>query len=324
MVSRVLWTALAMLAVCALASCAADDEDNKPYKFGFNIEKYQHRLEEKNKKGLIKGEFGFVTGDGVYHETAYATDENGDFKILGMRSYFVGLPGLDLPDITKGSKPAAPAPAPAPVPASKPQPLAPTILSGIMGCSSCIIPDSTSTAQQSGTGASAGSPGSNGNGPFSRPPSAFGGPGGPGSAVGPGGSVIGDRNPQSKPSYTQVDAAHSNIKVGGFSPEEMLALLYRFNYTLGFHGHHEVGDRAGHKQGGYHFDGRDGLERRVQYTANEYGFQPNITLHELSAADTPRADTERNAEHGLKGYEFVWFNDKKKSAELAAAAARRS
>lgn len=44
-----------------------------------------------DKQGLIKVEFGFVTGDGVYHETAYATDENGDFKILGMRSYFVGL-----------------------------------------------------------------------------------------------------------------------------------------------------------------------------------------------------------------------------------------
>jgi len=41
--------------------------------------------------GLVKGEFGFVTGDGVYHVTAYATDENGDFKILKMKSYYVGL-----------------------------------------------------------------------------------------------------------------------------------------------------------------------------------------------------------------------------------------
>ncbi|XP_052131366.1 protein lethal(3)malignant blood neoplasm 1-like [Frankliniella occidentalis] len=92
MSSHVVWTALALLTVCALTpltSCESDED--KPYKFGFNIEKYQHRLEEKDKKGIVKGEFGFVTGDGVYHETAYATDENGDFKILGMRSYFVGL-----------------------------------------------------------------------------------------------------------------------------------------------------------------------------------------------------------------------------------------
>ena len=37
------------------------------------------------------GEFGFVTGDGVYHLTVYATDENGDFKILKMKNYYIGL-----------------------------------------------------------------------------------------------------------------------------------------------------------------------------------------------------------------------------------------
>lgn len=37
------------------------------------------------------GEYGFVTGDGVYHVTVYATDENGDFKIISMKNYYVGL-----------------------------------------------------------------------------------------------------------------------------------------------------------------------------------------------------------------------------------------
>lgn len=37
------------------------------------------------------GEFGFVTGDGVYHVTVYATDENGDFKILSMKNFYIGL-----------------------------------------------------------------------------------------------------------------------------------------------------------------------------------------------------------------------------------------
>lgn len=32
------------------------------------------------------GEFGFITADGVYHVTVYATDENGSFKILSMRN----------------------------------------------------------------------------------------------------------------------------------------------------------------------------------------------------------------------------------------------
>lgn len=32
------------------------------------------------------GEFGFITADGVYHVTVYATDENGSFKILSMKN----------------------------------------------------------------------------------------------------------------------------------------------------------------------------------------------------------------------------------------------
>ncbi|XP_052129419.1 protein lethal(3)malignant blood neoplasm 1-like [Frankliniella occidentalis] len=220
--------------------------------------------------------------------------------------------GLDLPDITKGTKPAAKAPAPTPTPAATPKPVAPSILSGIMGCASCVIPDTPTS--QNGPASSTGSTGNNGQSPFSRPPSAFGGPGSP---AAPSGALGSSTTPADKPSYTQVDNGHSNFKVGGFSPDEMLALLYRFNYTLGFHGHQEVGDRAGHKQGGYHFNGRDGLERRVKYTANEFGYQPNITLHELQAEETPRADTEKKPEFGLKGYEFVWFNDKKKAASLA-------
>lgn len=44
-----------------------------------------------DKRGIIMGEFGFVTGDGVYHVTVYATDENGDFRILKMKNYYIGL-----------------------------------------------------------------------------------------------------------------------------------------------------------------------------------------------------------------------------------------
>ncbi|TMW41430.1 hypothetical protein DOY81_013490 [Sarcophaga bullata] len=33
------------------------------------------------------GEFGFITADGIYHVTVYATDEQGRFRILAMKNY---------------------------------------------------------------------------------------------------------------------------------------------------------------------------------------------------------------------------------------------
>lgn len=39
-----------------------------------------------DENGIIQGEFGFITADGIYHVTVYATDENGNFKILSMRN----------------------------------------------------------------------------------------------------------------------------------------------------------------------------------------------------------------------------------------------
>lgn len=40
------------------------------------------------------GEFGFITADGVYHITVYATDENGNFKIVSMKN--IKLEGCEL------------------------------------------------------------------------------------------------------------------------------------------------------------------------------------------------------------------------------------
>lgn len=37
-------------------------------------------------EGLINGEYGFITADGVYHETGYATDKNGDYIITKQRN----------------------------------------------------------------------------------------------------------------------------------------------------------------------------------------------------------------------------------------------
>lgn len=41
-----------------------------------------------DENGIISGEFGFITGDGTYHESVYATDENGNFKLISSRSSF--------------------------------------------------------------------------------------------------------------------------------------------------------------------------------------------------------------------------------------------
>ncbi|XP_044741777.1 protein lethal(3)malignant blood neoplasm 1 [Chrysoperla carnea] len=76
-------------------------DENRPYKFGFNIEGQQHRQEEKDEKGLVSGEFGFITADGVYHVTVYATDEQGRFKIISMKSIKVSPPLDGSPDYSK-------------------------------------------------------------------------------------------------------------------------------------------------------------------------------------------------------------------------------
>lgn len=90
-------------------------------------------------------------------------------------------------------------------------------------------------------------------------------------------------------------------------------LLYAFNYTLGFHGHHENGFRNGDKEGDYFFDGKDGTKRNVTYIANEFGYQPNITLTDLNDNEKRRFDGDNEKDNNeLKGYEFKWFYTRRK------------
>ena len=93
----------------------------------------------------------------------------------------------------------------------------------------------------------------------------------------------------------------------GITEADIMKLLYRFNYTVGFHGHHEEGYRNGDKVGGYFVNGRNGISTQVKYIANEFGYQPNITFVPigLDSPDTPKEETEKN--YGLKGYAFDWF-----------------
>ena len=92
---------------------------------------------------------------------------------------------------------------------------------------------------------------------------------------------------------------------------DYMARLYKFNYTLSFHGHEETGDISGNKNGSYFSNGRDGYQRKVVYTANEFGYQPKVTLVKLDTDFIPNEQTEKEKTF-LKGSEFIWFYKKNK------------
>ncbi|XP_061394841.1 protein lethal(3)malignant blood neoplasm 1 [Musca vetustissima] len=97
-----------IVAVCCsnllLPQCSAQSTTVRPYKFGFTIDEQQHRRESRDEKGIVMGEFGFITADGIYHVTVYATDEQGRFRILAMKSYPYESPPKTV-DITVKPKP---------------------------------------------------------------------------------------------------------------------------------------------------------------------------------------------------------------------------
>ncbi|XP_049942571.1 protein lethal(3)malignant blood neoplasm 1 [Schistocerca serialis cubense] len=531
------WAVAAAALLCGLvvgAPAASDDDytdENRPYEFGFVIEGQQHRHEKKDERGIIMGEFGFITADGVYHVTVYATDENGDFKIISMKNIRLGPP-LDqmrtAPRASTTARPVTQPPAPAAAARTSTAPAAPgstrtsVRLDGVNGCSGCLIPTTTAATPPAigselqppfvGGPPSAGAPGRPspasvgtlrqpggvgggfstgdrtasgfgggqgggagggvqdriGGGIADRTGGSFGG-GAPGSAVGggvgitrapvaggsagsfgggaggagsvdrgDGGSGFGGQRPglprqptigtaaqpgrpsqpvgqqpafgarpfavpaqtpsgvggapgqqatgpasarpgpqnagapfgtagapfgtagapfgtagapfgtagapfggEASPPGTQQQGGERPTAFGGrpssgpgaagggvpapsgglgVPPGEpvrdglppgvtmqdvMDALLYRFNYTLPYHGHNEEGYRSGNKVGGYFADGRDGVGRNVKYLANEFGYQPNITLVDLRPDQAHTEEDERNAP--LLGYKFEWL-----------------
>ncbi|XP_021933191.1 protein lethal(3)malignant blood neoplasm 1 isoform X2 [Zootermopsis nevadensis] len=459
---------LLMIGVAAVNGQKGSDgftDDERPYEFGFNIEGYQHRHEKKDKNGIIMGEFGFITADGIYHVTVYATDENGDFRILKMKNIKVGFPPGSAVNSTT-PKAASPIPQPTPKPVSgpgaishspeteakhftntpKPTSGAATTISTTLptttkakfndGCGSCKVPVPTTkapippasgqlrphppakgilgttgafgspsppgsgqppaagifaTPRPSSGGAplfggtqppaggifatprpsSGGAPLSGGTQPpaggiFATPrPSAGGAPLSGGTQPPAGGIFVtptppfrgepspGGTSPPPRPLFGSTGGIHSppagqqsltggtqtppggnteklapiGVNFGGTPPassevplgverpglpngiteDDVMKLLYRFNYTVGFHGHNEDGYRNGDKVGGYFVNGRNGISTQVKYVANEFGYQPNVTFIPLGpdSPDTPKEDSEKN--YGLKGYAFEWF-----------------
>uniref|UniRef100_A0A182NII7 Uncharacterized protein n=1 Tax=Anopheles dirus TaxID=7168 RepID=A0A182NII7_9DIPT len=397
MEARVLIIILLLLTMVRAASKYYDGPV-RPYEFGFNIEGHQHRKESKDKNGIIMGEFGFITADNVYHVTVYATDADGNFKIVSMKNYKLGpttpppppspprTPPPTLPTTT--AAPATTSTTPQPfriittaktiVPLTTPKP------SNIAACSGCKIPEpptpstqpplpetstlyvppfkivnkndlepaggkttpgpvtTTTTPAVSVSGASSEAPQDvpqklveqSSKGAQERP-KAGGGTNGKETAT----DRSQPKQDENKSTKQQSDAerkapkdsSQSNTPSDGSSkggkptthsekddPMKLIeqhtanmiqhilnGLLYRFNYTAGYHGHHEQGDRQGNKEGGYYSVGRDGIRRGVTYKANEFGYQPHIKFEKVSPEETPREETEKQA--GLKGFDFKWF-----------------
>lgn len=93
----------------------------------------------------------------------------------------------------------------------------------------------------------------------------------------------------------------------GVTEKDITDLLYKFNYTVGFHGHYEKGLKNGAKVGGYFVTGRDGISRIVTYVADENGFRPKVKFVrlDLNSDEVPKEGTEKT--FGLKNFEFVWY-----------------
>ncbi|XP_065171722.1 POU domain, class 6, transcription factor 2-like [Atheta coriaria] len=479
-----------LVAVEARSKYVTAEEDN-PYEFGFTIDGQQHRHEKKDANGVIQGEFGFITADGVYHVTVYATDENGNFRILSMKNIRLSgpldEPNAKLPDTTGLSKGQAnPAPNPlsintTPAPAQTVQAVTQsnrfttqsTIKPACAGCGYVTHatplkkPDSSlpfqtqagqnprpqdviigkkPDVQQQSQGQSGVRPDVSSSSGFNVPPESnapfvsdpVGGrpsflvqvvqvvqvqmqwynhhnhhnhnnqqqpqqPQQPQTIPIPqhtqgqqnsdtaitspplvhpqpqqqpihnqeppptnqntatpqlhtpdsqSPQITGDNNyqqPQADPllnplsinnppnhlnqpsappqSDSGITVSNGVINVpnnppipiqdkypnmvdglpAGIKEGDITDLLYRFNYTVGFHGHYEKGYKNGAKVGGYFVNDRDGVSRIVTYVADENGYRPKVKFIRLDLTSdlVPKEGTEKT--FGLKNFEFVWY-----------------
>lgn len=362
------------------------------------------------------GEFGFLTGDGVYHVTVYATDENGNYKVLSMKNLRRMQPklmefvmnsirqshqrSLTLNDNSEQKKVPQTSVSEKETEQSTATPAPFKVISTtenekqeqfVPACSNCKVPvkDTTqssnyqstgpttipsnheeptpftihhngedneegklktneqesdfnqrqgkSFSEQQGENKNSNFPGSSqgnqiqssgqGNGntghPSDKPNSEFNsiGSADPASTNSPQNLPFSSSTRRPAPDLIHnSDNVFSRGSFGDPQPDEMnskqpfviqnrfsdpTGLLYKFNYTVGFHGHHEMGDQSGNKEGEYHVIGRDGIKRIVTYRADGMGFHPVVKFEAVNNEEIPREQTEKdNKRHD---YEFKWF-----------------
>ncbi|KAL0133909.1 hypothetical protein PUN28_001094 [Cardiocondyla obscurior] len=263
-------------------------DDIRPYEFAFNIVDFQHRFEKKDTEGLITGEYGFITADGVYHETGYKTDKNGDFIITKQRNRKI----TSLKDAQEIFK-------------DRPE-VAKKLIEAVMkACSSCKIPAKQEDDRPKPIKPVTQSLPQKKVEPILKQMMKTL------TANTPAKSVFEDKNKVFKKedvkniTKSMVRAAKKLLedspdRVSDRVLEKMANdLYYQFNYTITTHGHHEEGYRNGKKDGSYRSQNENGIDTQVKYVSNEFGHQPNVTfIQSANIADE---------EHALKGYSFRWY-----------------
>ncbi|KAG5678548.1 hypothetical protein PVAND_008213 [Polypedilum vanderplanki] len=294
--------------------------ENKPYEFGYTIEGNQHRRESKDIHGRINGEYGFITADNVYHVTVYATDENGNFKILSMKNIKLN----QFPDQSF-------------IPSTTVQPFTVKTTSNSFDmtttdvsqksetCASCALPSKPAVDTVKPTIISDKS--DNDSSTTIPPPFKIVSKNDPLNSENVNQNVenslneankIGNNQYQQQSKNNQLSNANSrqpqmneklNFELSNKLQGEQQyqnklnnnnGLLYRFNYATDFQGHQEEGDYSGNKNGEYFSIGRDNIKRIVSYNANEFGFMPQIRHQPIS-----QQYDERNNQ--LRQYNFEWF-----------------
>ncbi|XP_076240921.1 uncharacterized protein LOC143183281 [Calliopsis andreniformis] len=284
-----------------LKSVATADEgknESRPYEFSFNIVDFQHRYEKKDATGIITGEYGFITADGVYHETGYATDKNGDFIITKMRNRKI----TSLKDAQEIFK-------------DRPEAARKLVEAVAKACGGCKIPikqdhpdNSTQTVPTAPSISGRSAPRSSVLKEMTKTPT--------NTLSATKNDTFSERRGKSLKEKVLMNMINSTKKLlskeatneanlkNTIANDRILDkmandIFYRFNYTITTHDHQENGYRNGKKDGSYRTQNENGIDTKVKYLANEFGHQPNISF-------VPRTNgTAEN--HRLKGYSFLWY-----------------
>ncbi|XP_001604475.1 uncharacterized protein LOC100120883 [Nasonia vitripennis] len=333
--SEYLWCFV--IGVCIFTDAQNVTENEiRPYEFTFNIVDFQHRSEKKDDDGLITGEYGFITADGIYHETAYATDKTGDFIITKMRHRKI----TSLKDAEEIFK-------------DKPEQAKMLAEALVKSCASCEIPElerqETSSFVKAETTTTIPKKvevrldkkldlamkemmkvlskkadmvqTDNTEDKFSRKEKKLSGISDrSGKELSPlinntTNEIIRDMMDAAKKVLENVGPENEREKLTSDEVLEKMAndLFYRFNYTITSHGHWEDGFRDGRKDGEYNAKFKEGIDTHVKYISNEFGHQPNITLvpRQEKTIDDDNTDNEENKtttkEEPYRGHYFNWF-----------------
>lgn len=288
---------VAIICGCLVGLINAEDpneiaNDIRPYEFAFNVIDFQHRFEKQDEDGIVTGEYGFITADGIYHETGYVTDKEGDFIITKMKNRKL----TSKKDVEEFFN-------------EKPE-VAEKVMSAIeRSCSDCnnlinkpkIEAESTFNKTPGKDKFNSTLNAKQNNVRNSEKPAILTNRNEidnvrKGKSIkfeSPGGNVTDGKGDD----LTDLKDLRENSNNASAKTEQNLN--YHFNYSIPSHGHNEDGYQNGRKDGSYHATGENGVDVKVEYLSNEFGHQPNISFVPGPALDPN--------EESLKGFSFLWY-----------------